>query len=206
MKPTMMFFLIYIMFYSCQTPERAFKDKYYKTVMQLAANEIKKGKNSDANKDVLQNSVSKYIDEELSEVQQYLNSQDVAKWKKAQDQLYINLEIIGKANINSGYLITKNYDYVCSYKKALDFKIVDHYFHNGLKEIKQFDISGMKIYARNAYYLFNDAIKSGGQIYYNDLNSLKDYSLEKGVVYYSVHGNYDIGSSGFLKKIPFDSK
>ena len=45
--------------------------------MQLAANEIKKGKDSDDNKEILQNSVSKYIECELSEVQYYINSQEL---------------------------------------------------------------------------------------------------------------------------------
>lgn len=202
MKPFILFLLFFTLLLSCLSPEKAYKDRYYKTAMQLAANEIKKGKDSDANKEILQNSVSKYIEGELSVVQYYLNSQDVAQWKKAQDQLYINLEIIGKANINSGYLITENYNNLCNYKKDLDFKIVNHYYQNGIKEIKLFDASGTKANARNAFYFFNDAINSGGQIYFDDLLLLKDYSLENGVVYYTVNSNFDIGSSTFLQKLP----
>ncbi|MBK7096944.1 MAG: hypothetical protein IPH57_18480 [Saprospiraceae bacterium] len=188
---------------SCQTPEVALKNGYYKMAIQLASNEIRKGKNTEFNKKILQISAEEFVKKEINETHQELNSPDVKKWKRIQDQLYLNLEVIGNANINSGYLITEHYNDLCTYKKDIDFKIVDYYYQNGMTEMKALDKTGMKENARKAYYFFANAEKNGGNIYYNDISLLLNEALEKGIVYYRCH-DFDLGSSRFIKPLPPD--
>lgn len=139
-------------------PRGSLENGYYKMAIQLASNEIRKGK--------ILNSIRKsckFLLKNLSKRDKWDSSGTkftrCKKWKRIQDQLYLNLEVIGNENINSGYLITENYNDLCTYKKDIDFKIVDYYYQNGMTEMKALDKTGMKENARKAYYFFANAEK-----------------------------------------------
>ncbi|HHH53619.1 MAG TPA: hypothetical protein ENK91_08170 [Bacteroidetes bacterium] len=133
-----------------------------------------------------------------------LRSNNVADWVKVQDKYYNVLEKLGRANVNSGEKITDEYDKLCSAKLDVDFKIAEYYYNEGLEKLAEYDSTKLKVYARDAFYSFNNSIEKGGPGYFNDIESLIEFCKEKGVVYYECYDMY-LGSSLFFQPIPDDA-
>lgn len=201
MKKLCLLLILSLVMQACYTPEHAFDNGHYKLAMQMAARQIKKEKELEWNTMILKNATTKFIENQKLKAGISLSTGDVKKRKSARDLLYQDLKSVGKANILSGYLITDQYDSFCDYKKGIDLKIVDYYYKQGLYLMSLYDRSQTKVYARDAYYEFVEAEKNGGFQFYNDIASLKDESLEKGIVYYHCR-DYDLGSSLFMRKLP----
>jgi len=204
MKRLYLLFIVSLIMNACYTPDQAFDKGHYKLAMQMASQQIKKGKEIETNTRILQNSTARFIETQTINAERQLSTEDVKKWKSARDRLYQDLISVGKANIHAGYLITDQYDQFCDYKKSVDLKIVDHYYQYGLRLMSFYDRSHQKVYARDAYYEFVEAEKNGGFQFYNDIQMLRDESLEKGIVYYLCR-NEDLGSSLFVRKLPRDA-
>lgn len=193
--------LVIIFFTSCMTPKEAYDKGMYRTAFFSASKQIKKGKNIEKNEIILRQSASALVEKEMRRDESLIASSDVKKWVKVQDRYYRLLEDLGKVNIESNGVILEEYDQLCSNKKELDFKITDYYYQLGADFLEEFYQSGNKESARDAYYMFLKAEKSGGELYYNNLADLIIESREKGIVYY-VCDDANIGNSLFLQELP----
>jgi len=186
---------------SCLTPQEAFQKGYYRTALFSSSRELKKEKNVEINRLIVKESAKELIAKEMKRDQALINSTKVKDWVKVQDRYYRLLEDLGKVNIETDGEVLEIYDEFCSLKQDIDFKIVDYYFQRGANYLEYHYKTGSKKHARNAYYQFVKARKSGGHLYYQDLNDLISESRKKGIVYY-VCIDADLGNTIFFKKLP----
>lgn len=201
MKTIFVLLLTTLILSSCYTPEQALGKRKYKLAFRLATKRIKKGIEVDNNIRILQTAADYIVDKEIKKDAKYINSNKVKDWIKAQDKYYRLLEKLGKSNIVSEGALTPIYDDLCSKKIDLDFKIVDYYFQQGENLLNKFNETGLKIYARQAYYKYNESEKHGAHVFYYDIEELLVECHNKGIVYY-IGDISTIGSSFFFKPLP----
>ncbi len=194
-------FVLFLVVVSCKTATELLDNGNYEDAFDKALSELEKGNNVAQNTDVIIKSSNFIAANAIDLADDKKSNSNVKNWIKSQGNLYEVLENIGRANIVLDGLINEPYDALCSRKKDVDYKIVDHYFEEGTQSLKSFEASGFKSDSRSAYYSLEDCEKYGGSDFFPSLVEKKEYAYQNGIVYYTTN-HLNIGSGLFLKPLP----
>ena len=195
--------ILLLLLASCKSPSELLEKGSYDRAFTEAMKEIKKGKDVKINSEVALKASQQIAHKSLLEFRKKSNSHDVENWIDGQSNLFEVLERIGEANLELDGLLNAPYDKLCTEKKSIDYKIVEHYYNEGHDYFDAFDRNGQKIEARNAYYSFKKCDKYEGQTYFPNLALDIDAAYQNGIVYYT--SNSINSSQLFLKPLPVDA-
>lgn len=192
--------ILLLLISSCKSPTELLEKGNYERAFTEAMKEIQKDKNVEENTEVARIASQEISTNSLKAFRKKSRSHDVDVWIDGQTQLFEVLEKIGAANAELDGQLNESYDALCTEKKSIDYRIVEHYYNEGHDYFDAFDRTDQKIEARNAYYSFKNCDKYEGQTYFPDLALDIDAAYQNGIVYYTSSSL--LSTQLFLKPLP----
>ena len=188
-----------ILLLSCANPKKAIEKGHYLNAMNYASKGIRIGKDIAQNEHYLQEATKALVAETLEKYEQE-KSPEVRNWKRSRSKLYTVLNQIGENNIKMEGRISESYDKLCEVKQELDLQIVNYYYDEGERLLQKSIATGETALAREAYREFLSSETEGAELFYGNLDNLKEECIRHGSIIIDSPRNVRLASV-FLQRM-----